>query len=298
MSGWIVRPAVVLLLSTAVGAGQERSGTLHVTLDETTCRDIDQVVAFYVTTLSLPSGGKTVSNEVAGSAAPGPECAWSLAGLRPGNYEVWFQRNGKQVGSRSVAILPGRAAAIRFDADTVVSGAVIFNGEPFQGVTITFTQRAGASRQTATSVTDAAGMYQVTLPSDGPYTVEFSRDRTIVLGQAREGQATIGNNRTDWLLEGGTIRMMPVGWDHKASVLLLIERKGARSGIFGVGVYADAEHLPLTLTGLGYGTYQMRWMDDEKHARVSDEHEVTLDATNRDVSLKLEVTPPPPLGAP
>jgi len=129
VSGWIVRPALVVLLSTLVGAGEERRGALRVTLDETACRDIDQVVALYVTTRSEPSGGKTVSNDMVGTAAPGPECAWTLAGLRPGTYEVWFQRNGQPVGSRSVTLLPGGAAALSFDAGTVVSRAVILNGE-------------------------------------------------------------------------------------------------------------------------------------------------------------------------
>jgi hypothetical protein len=46
MSGWIVRPAVVLLLSTVVGAGQERSGSLRVTLGETACRAVDEIGAY------------------------------------------------------------------------------------------------------------------------------------------------------------------------------------------------------------------------------------------------------------
>ena len=88
---------------------------------------------------------------------------------------------------------------------------------------------------------------------------------------------------------------MPAGWDHKEPILLLIERKGARPRtrrVLGVGVQADADRLPLTLVGLAFGTYEMRWMTEDHPVPVSETVTVTIDAENREPSLELAVVAP------
>ena len=176
------------------------------------------------------------------------------------------------------------------NADVVVGGAVALNGVPFEGVTVEFEQKRGDTRQLASSVTDAAGNYQVFLADEGPYTVVFRRDRTIVLGQDQEGTARPGNNRNDWLLEGGTLRVTPVNWDHAKPMSLWIERKEHTGMWYGISVHLEGNRLPLTLIGLGFGAYELHWMEPEHLGKLSRATLVTVDAENREPSLELAVT--------
>lgn len=295
MSGWIVRPAVVLLLSTAVGAGQERSGVLRVTLDETTCRAVDEIGTYRVTTQPNASGGRNIGKTQIGQVVVNADCVWTIGDLAPGEYEVWFQHAGMKLAVRPLTIAAGERAEVALTNDVVVTGAVLMNGAPFRGVAVEFSQQLGSHRQLAETVTDATGNYQALLADEGPFTVVFWREKAVVLGQDQEGTAHRGVNRSDWLLDGGTLKVMPAGWDHKEPILLLIERKGARPRtrrVLGVGVQADADRLPLTLVGLAFGTYEMRWMTEDHPVPVSETVTVTIDAENREPSLELAVVAP------
>lgn len=294
MSGWIVRPAVVLLLSTVIGAGQERSGTLHVTLDETACRAVDEMRAFHVTTQPSPSGGGNIFKTQIDQVVVNADCVWTIGDLAPGEYEVWFEHGSVKVAVRAAGAAAGQTTNVVLNADVVVGGAVALNGVPFEGVTVEFEQKRGDTRQLASSVTDSAGNYQVFLADDGPYTVVFRRDRTIVLGQDQEGTAWPGNNRSDWLLEGGTLRVMPLNWDHVKPMSLWIERRQHTGLWYGTSVHLEAGRLPLTLVGLGFGTYELHWMEAEQVGELSRSTLVTIDAQNLEPSLQLAVTGPRP----
>jgi hypothetical protein len=297
MSGWIVRPAVVLLLSTAVGAGQERSGALHVTLDETACRAVDEISAFHVTMQPNPSGGWNIGKTQIDQVVVDADCVWTIGDLAPGEYEVWFQHASAKVAVRAAAVAAGQTTDVALNADVVVGGAVALNGVPFEGVTVEFEQKRRDTRQLASSVTDAAGNYQVFLADEGPYTVVFRRNRTIVLGQDQEGTARPGNNRKDWLLEGGTLSVTPVNWDHAKPMSLWIERKEHTGMWYGISVHLEANRLPLTLIGLGFGTYELHWVEAEQVGELSRATLVTIDPQNLEPSLQLAVTGPRPQGA-
>jgi hypothetical protein len=296
MSRWIVRPAVILfLLSSELAPGEDRTAALHVTLDPTACRAVDEIGAYHVTTRAAPDDGRFIDKALVGQSAVTADCSWNLSELEPGEYEVWFQHKGAKMAIRTFALVPGQTADVALKADVVVTGFVTFNGAAFGGVTVEFTQKHGSRDQLAEAVTDAAGNYQVFLANEGPYTLVFRRDLVIGLGQDREGVAHRGNNRADWLLEGGTMKVMPVEWDRKEKLQLLIERKGPRIGTwYGAGVPVEPDKLPLTVTGLGFGTYEMRWMAYEDGTTVSDAKTVIIDPQNSEPSLELAVTGPQP----
>jgi hypothetical protein len=134
------------------------------------------------------------------------------------------------------------------------------------------------------------GSYQVFLADEGPYTVVFRRDKMIVLGQDQEGAARRGNNRADWLLEGGTLKVMPLNWDHVKPISLWIERKEHTGTWYGTSVHLDADRLPLTLIGLGFGTYELHWQDPEQLGELLRTTLVTIDAQNREPSVQLLVS--------
>ncbi len=296
MSGWIVRPAAVLLLSTALGAGQERGGALHVTLDQTACRAVDEIGAYHITTSLEPSGVRSIGKTLIAQGAVTTDCAWNSGEVEPGEYEVWFQHKGVKVAIRAIAVAPGQTTEVALKADVVVAGFVSLNGAPFEGITARFSQKDSSRRKLAEGVTDAAGNYQVFLADEGPYTVTFWRDKgVVVLGQDREGTAQRGNNRTDWLLEGGTLTVTPVGWDRLTPISLWIERKEHTGMLwYGISVHLDTDRLPLTLIGLGLGTYELHWVDTEQLSPLSQTTLVTIDAQNREPSLQLAVTDPRP----
>ena len=95
----------------------------------------------------------------------------------------------------------------------------------------------------------------------------------------------------DWLLEGGTLKVMPVGWDRKEKIQLWIVRKRPWTGMwYGVALPVEADRLPLTMTGLAFGTYELQLTDYEDNTTVSDVRTVTIDAQNSESSLELAVT--------
>jgi hypothetical protein len=292
MSDRFTRPSLVLVLTAlavAIGHAEQPTGELHVRLDQTPCSSADEIGVYKVTTRPDGSGGQFIRKLLAGQTSVTRDCAWTLSDLAPGDYEVWFRRAGERVAVRPVTIVANQTTDVALTADVVVSGYVAFNGTPFDGVNIEFEQKRGSRRYSASAVTDASGVYQAFLADEGTYTVVFRRNRAIVLGQDQEGTAHTGANRMDWLLEGGTLRVMPVGWDRKERLSLWIERK-EHSGIwYATAVAADAEQLPLTLTGLAFGTYQVRWMDVEHTRDMSGPAVVALDAQARDPSVQLAV---------
>jgi hypothetical protein len=292
MSDRVRRPSVVLLLTAFVvasGYAQQPTGGLHVRLDQTPCSSTDEIGVYKVTTPADGSGGQFIRKLLAGQTSVTRDCAWTLGDLVPGDYEVWFQRAGERVAVRPVTIVADQTADVALTADVVVSGYVAFNGEPFDGVNIEFAPKRGSRRYSASAVTDAAGVYQAFLADEGTYTVVFQRNKAIVLGQDQEGTAHAGTNRVDWLLEGGTLRVMPVGWDRKERLSLWIERQEHTGTWYATAVAADADRLPLTLTGLAFGTYEIRWMDVEHTRDMSGPAVVALDAQARDRSVQLTV---------
>src|SRR5206468_6687973 len=128
-------PTVLLLLSTVLGASGQRDGrsALRVTLDQTACRAVDEVRAYHVTTHLEPSGARSIGKVSIGQGAVTADCVWNSGEVEPGEYEVWFQRNGVKVAIREFAVAPGQTADVALKADIVVTGFVSLNGAPFEG---------------------------------------------------------------------------------------------------------------------------------------------------------------------
>jgi hypothetical protein len=297
MSDGVLRPSVgpllmALLVTTA--PSDARRGALRVRLDQTTCRAVDDIGVYSVTTRPDGSGGHFIGKSQIGQSAVTADCAWAVGDLAPGEYEVWFQHGDAKVAVRAAAVASGQTTDVVLNADVIVSGAVALNGVPFEGLTVEFMQKRGDSRQLASSLTDAAGTYQVFLADEGPYTVVFRRHKTIVLGQDQEGTARPGNNRTDWLLEGGTLRVMPVNWDRVKPISLWIERKEHTGIWYGTAVPLEADRLPLTLIGLGFGTYELHWVETQQLGELSRTTLVTIDAQSPEPLVQLLVSPQGP----
>jgi hypothetical protein len=273
------------------------TATIRVLLDETVCHGVDTVRALTLATHRTQSG-MTVDKGVVATQHVSGECRQEFAGLAPGEYEVWFQQ-GEQLPTivRQLSVGPGELSELLVDANTVVSGTVTLNGTPLPNTTIQITQKRGLLRQVARGRTDTTGQYQLFLAGDGPYSVQFSQardpeptlERVAVIGQDRDGVANPGINHMDWLLEGGTLVVSPVGWDGRQALELLVERMGQTTGVRGVGLSIDSSHPRVTLPGLPLGEYQLQWLPTEPDslpARV-----VTLDAP-REMSVRLAVPPP------
>jgi hypothetical protein len=284
------RPPLVVLASLLLTTGftDQPSASLRISLDRTACAAIDEMsVHKVVTTPTDNSGGKIIERSQVGQSPVTPDCAWTLAGLAPGEYEVWFHRAGVKLADRPVTIGPDEPAEVMLTHDVLVSGAVLLNGVAFQGVAVEFSQGHGSHRQLAGAVTDATGNYQVFLAEEGPYKVVFRRETTVVLGQDHEGVAHKGANRADWLLEGATLKVMPVGWDRIQPMSLWIERVDHTGQTYGTTVALKAERLPLTLVGLGWGTYELSWVDTDTHR--SSPTRLSIDAQNSEPSVQLAV---------
>ena len=66
---------------------------------------------------------------------------------------------------------------------------------------------------------------------------------------------------------------------------------------YGISVHLEANRLPLTLIGLGFGTYELHWVEAEQVGELSRATLVTIDPQNLEPSLQLAVTGPRPQGA-
>ena len=294
LAGWLTFGGLsIAQVPSSLDAG---SATIRVLLDGTICRAADTITVLTVATQRTQSGTTRLKRAVAMEHV-GPECRHELAGIPPGEYEVWVQQTEIPIIVRQLSVGQGEVSEILVDANTVVSGTVMLNGEPLQSATIEFAQNQGQRRQIATARTDSAGQYQVFLAADGPYAVQFSQEldpdrhaeRVAMIGQDRDGVANPGINHMDWLLEGGTLVVLPVGWDGRQSLELLVERVGQMTGVRGVGVTLDSAHPRLVLSALPPGNYRLQWLPPE--ADGSPARVVTLDSPGA-VSVQLQVPSP------
>ena len=258
LAGLAVLSLPVTTLSGAPSVSQStpsramETATIRVLLDETVCHAVDTVRALTLATQRTQSG-MTIGKRVVATQHVSGECRQEFAGLPPGDYEVWFQQ-GDQLPTvvRQLPIGPGELSEILVDANTVVSGTVMLNETPLPSTTVQFTQKRGQLRQIARGRTDTAGQYQLFLAGDGPYSVQFSQardpepalERVAVIGQDRDGVASPGVNHMDWLLEGGTLVVSPVGWDGQQALELLVERVGQTTGVRGVGLSQSIRPIP------------------------------------------------------
>jgi hypothetical protein len=292
MSDCSWRPSVVLLLAALAvssGSAQDGAGALRIRLDQTACRAADSIELVRVTTRPDGSGGHFTNWVSVGHSLVTADCAWSIEAVGPGEYEVWFQHTSIKLAVRPVTIGPGQTVDVALTNDVLVTGSVLLNGAPFRGIAVEFAQYQGSHRLLAEAVTDSTGSYQVFLADESPFTVVFSREKAVVLGQDQEGVAHRGVNQMDWLLEGATLRVMPVNWDRKQPLSLWIERMDHTGQTYGQTVAVQADSLPLTLAGLGWGTYEIRWVESGELAHRSQTIQLAINEQNREPSLQLAV---------
>jgi hypothetical protein len=188
------------------------------------------------------------------------ECVHTIAGLRPGEYQVSLRGMKGQLAAETFQVAAQTLTPVAMSAESVqVSGRVSLNGRPVPNVELRFTTlgRAGPPHLART---DAEGLYELMLPAPGDYDVWFQRDGFTMLGNEREVTLSVGANYSDFDLQGATLKVMLKQWTRRTPVDILVTPVFmSKPGKVGDTLRVPpTEPLPVVFNGLGYGKYAVQ----------------------------------------
>ena len=202
---------------------------------------------------------KSPPNRARVFTAKPPRCDMIVAGLRPGDYEAFFRREGAGAGTRNFSVTAQTLARADITGPPVlVDGRVTFNGKPVPGAVVDFLPTLSATELTPVrgeTKTDADGYYTIGLDAPGTYRAALRASRMGMLS-SKTVEFAEGRQRHDITMVGGTIRVKVTGWDGRSQIGVATERvvrDGAKS-TRSVG-YSAMSKSEIVLEGLAFGEY-------------------------------------------
>jgi len=213
---------VVSEASTLVVLKPERVGAIRVTTSIVPCLAPELYLS--VVDEANPDVRRTVVRLPDDSGT----CNWTVGGLVPGLYQVDIVAQTGSAGSRSgVEVHAQGITDVALAPNTFLSGRVLLNGGPLSMIRLEFIPR-GMRSPTVAVLTDEGGRYAVTLSSPGAYVATVKNDSVALANRLVELQT--GDNRFDWAINGGSLRVRARGvrQDLPLSILIESRRRGDR----------------------------------------------------------------------
>jgi hypothetical protein len=184
------------------------------------------------------------------------DCNRSIAGLAPGQYGVELSAGADHIVFRQANVLAQQVTSLQFAADfAAVSGTVLLNGKPADGLQIEFHRD-----RTPTAITQVrGGQYALEVGEPGSYVARLRDPHRSMAGTATASQdvtLVAGPNNFDLSIEGGVIEVKLLNWER-------IEP--AQIKILGVDTMFGSEVIQLEksesevtrITGLPFGKYRL-----------------------------------------
>ncbi len=244
-----VSTAVDTAKSTVLFLRWESVGSARIRADPAECAAATEFVVVHVNRSDSRSGG-TIRTELVRTNQVSL-CQWNFAGLRSGTYEALLLTAQGSGGSQEFSIDPQQLVEVVLPRPTVmVSGRVLYAGEPASGKSLRFVGARGEGEAHVT--TDSMGTYQVTLDRAGDYTVTLSSESLV---QARRVKLTSGVNNVDWEIERGAVLA--------ATVTGLVGEEATDVQVRGLNASGFWSIKPLSSDGkvrwegLPYGSYEI-----------------------------------------
>lgn len=226
-----------------------------------------------------------IRNPTRVASAKDPRCDMTFAGLKPGAFEAYFQRDRTRTGTAEfeVAAQAWTNASIA-DMTVSVEGRVTMNGRPLPNAVVTFLpvgEKAADGGAPADTATDAAGFYRLPLAAPGRYQLMMARTR-IPTDVRRQADFVEGRNFFDIALTGGTIRITIEGAD--AQTLVQIRVKGPT---FTGSSAMNGRNARPVFEGLPFGEYAVSVTTGSHLLRddLSDARRVTLSPESPEAAL-------------
>lgn len=276
--------------STAIAIPRQDVGQLRVTLDADLCADARQT---RVTTVRRTSSGGRGEIERA-RASVDSACGQVFAGLPPGSYEV--RADGGSVGAavvQAVTVGAQQETTVELAAPAVtLSGTILLNGRPYPrpDLVVRF-QRAGDPPDSAVKAfLMPAGGYSVRLPAPGRYSASLAVRELPLIGIKRNIDVTVGQNYSDWSIDGGTLKVRVERWDNSSPVQITLQPLDPAATKVGYAhfILKPGDDAAFELPGIQLGSYsvQARQVLPDNSTRIS----TTQRTEVRDTGPPAEVT--------
>lgn len=156
------------------------------------------------------------------------DCEWKVAGLSPGRYRVIAESANIVLANSTVDVAVQQWAETHLVSSTIrVTGRILLNGKPAQGMRLAF---HGTQDAPTAVVTDGGGAYGVDLPKKGSYDIQLRSLPFLGTQNIRQVFNQISNT-FDWDITGGLIEVEISGWNEPSPIQLVIDGPTHTAGI-------------------------------------------------------------------
>lgn len=278
--------------TTFIALPEEQVGGLQVAADPVVCRASSSLT---ISSLRASSRGGSSSIQTVLTLPTREECVFTIAGLRPGNYQVSLRGAKGQLAAETCHVAAQALTSLAVRAESAqVDGQVTLNGLPLQNAVVRFVDPGNPTAQHQTR-TDDDGVFDLTLPAPGRFQVWFLRDGTAMLGNEREVTLEVGANHTEFHLEGVALNVTLRRWPRQAAVDVSVrplEMSGPGMGGEPLRI-RPTDDLPVVFSGLRPGKYAVQAREEpvpgQEWGRVAGAT-VTLEYSSAETEIELELT--------
>ena len=244
LEGHELAAKVVAGQSSVVWDGAERIAGLTVRMGAAACEQTEVI--------SVVPGDRAYGRPSVVARADG-DCTQEIIGLEAGVYTVVLDGTAGRFASRGVQLTADAVAVVDVETTSIgVEGRIRWHGRPLGHAIVLFRSIDGSSSSAAR--TDAGGNFRTLLGQAGVFGVAISVSDFELPGILRREEFEERDNRFDWDLEGGALRVTIEGWGRAFPVLLDLQSPGGGST---APVPLDTL-MPIEFVGLPEGAFTVR----------------------------------------